>query len=276
MGSKSLILLLIVAVILMVENEAFSSIGTRGLLKFRKPFHSLQTIDSSRKLFTALKFKVSETDEEEDIDETELDFDDFKPSSRMKKLSNSIIPLAATLGFAVTPSSGVAIRLAGAAAGGVAGLVTKIAIIDKMVRAEEKRNADDGEDDDSGSGGGSFISTEVSTALRRLRDGPPLKSYTLQKLESVARKLNLPANLLAELFTHVFAEAVVQSVQTPSMDVTELGEMIDLAEALTLTSSEINDGLTVAAVRLGRMLKKDKQVPRMSPQTNLNATPTTN
>ena len=86
--------------------------------------------------------------------------------------------------------------------------------------------------------------------------GPPLNTYTLKKLEQVARKAALPGELLAELFTHVFSEVVLQVVQTPSTDVTELDEILELAEKLQLTDFEIKDGLTLAAVKLGKTLKK--------------------
>lgn len=260
--SSNILAALLLTIILVAENEAFTRIASKGLLNSRNHFLSFRKIDIQHQQLqllrakTSHRFKVTESDDDEEVDE-DLEFDDFKPSSSIKKLSRSIVPLAATLGFAVTPSSGVAARLMGAAVGGVAGLVTKMAILDKIVREDEKKDADtDDGDDDSG---GAYISTEVSTLLRRLEAGPPLRTYTMRKLESVARKSNLPGELLGELFTHVFADVVLELVQTSSVDVTELGDILDYAEALALSSSEVADGLTIAAVRLGRMLKRDKQ-----------------
>ena len=47
-------------------------------------------------------------------------------------------------------------------------------------------------------------------------------------------------------------------VQTDSTDVTELEEAVAFAEAMELTEYEIKDGLTIAAVKLGKQLKKEK------------------
>ena len=56
-------------------------------------------------------------------------------------------------------------KLGGAVAGGLAGMVTKMVVIDKMVRAEMER-------EDSGDGGGDdgqVLSFEVATLLKRMQ-----------------------------------------------------------------------------------------------------------
>lgn len=211
MGIISKSLLIVLVIIFVVKSCAFNRLVSRSLLRPKSSFLN-RDISPFRPSISYLKFKVSEGDEDVEFDES-IEFDEFKPSSNIQKLSRSIIPLAASLGFAVTPSSGVAIRLAGAAAGGVAGLVTKMVVLDKLVREEERKNSatDDGDDDTSdGGGGGAFLTPQVATLLKKMEEGPPLMSYNLKKLESVAKKTNLPGNLLCELFTNVFAEAVLK------------------------------------------------------------------
>ena len=202
---------------------------------------------------------VTEGDDDDIDDDEVLDFDDFtKPLSTAKRISNSIVPLAASIGFVATPSPKLAVKVGGAVAGGIAGLATKVAVIDKLVKEEEEREFKNSIGGGDGGGEGSKISPEVESLLKRLKAGPPLNTYTLKKLEGVARKAGLPGNLLAELFTHVFSEVVLKIVQNGSTDVTELEEAMEFAEVMDLTEYEIKDGLTIAAIKLGKQLKKDK------------------
>jgi len=260
--ARSLPLLSLLALGLIIGSKAFSRLGLKRLTAPSPKIHPPSGHFKHRQSL-ALLFKVAENEEDTDMDE-DVEFDEVRPGGLIKKISNSIIPLAATLGFVATPSTAVASRIVGAAAGGVAGALTKVIVLDKLVRAAEEADSggddEDNDDGDSGRGGsGSFVSTEVAKLLQRMSGGPPLTSYTVKKLESVAKKAQIPEKLLGELFTHVFAEAVYAAVCTPSTDLTELGEVMDLAEGLKLRSSEIADGCTIAACRLGRLLGKDKQ-----------------
>lgn len=214
---------------------------------------------SSVNRLSRLRFKVADVDEDVDEDE-ELDFDgDGKPSSLLKKLSNSIVPLAASVGFAVTPSSAVAVRIAGLAAGGVAGFIAKKVVIDKLVENEDSDGGDDDGGGGTGSGGGFQLSVEVENVLETLSSGPPPITLTLEKLEKIAKKCRVPSEQLGELFTVVFAGVVVDAVSSPSTDLTELNEVIDFAADIGLSPEEIGDGFTLAAAKLGRRLERDSR-----------------
>lgn len=65
---------------------------------------------------TQLRFKVAEADEVTTQVDNDVEFQDFGDSSSglLQKLSKGFIPLAASIGFAATPSPLIATRLAGA------------------------------------------------------------------------------------------------------------------------------------------------------------------
>ena len=93
--------------------------------------------------------------------------------------------VAASLGFAITPSSTIALRIAGAAAGGIAGFVAKNMILEKIKQSES--DGGDNDDDNKGGGGGStsiVITPQVSLALETMKMGPPITSMKLKKLET--------------------------------------------------------------------------------------------
>jgi hypothetical protein len=201
-----------------------------------------------------LKFKVAESDVEEEEDVEEIDFDEDGGSSVLRKLSKGVVPIAASIGFAVTPSPAIALRLAGAAVGGVAGLVARKAIESRI----QETDSGDGDDDNNG-GGSTAVSASVAATLKVLKGGPPPSSLTLKKIEQLARKNGVAADELGELFTYIFAEVIFEAVQSESSDLTELGEVIDFASSVGLTPAEIGDGFAVAAVKVARQLERDER-----------------
>lgn len=216
---------------------------------------------SSSSSSTALRFKVSESDEVEVEDDEEVDFDnddDGGGSVMLKKLSKGMPLVAASLGFAVTPSSAIAMRVAGAAAGGMVGLVARKAMLERIKAAEGGDGG--GADNDASGGSGSIkISSSVTQAISSLRNGPPASSMELKALEQIARKHRISNDELGEFFTHVFAEVVYEAIQSDSEDLTELSEVTEFAETVGLSPEEIGDGFALAASRLGRQLERDER-----------------
>eukprot|EP01041_Mallomonas_annulata_P007394 gene7394-15092_t len=210
---------------------------------------------TSTKLYTptALRFKVIEG-EDEITDSKELEFDTTSAdvSNMLKKISAGMIPLAASIGFAVTPSSSIAARVAGAAIGGVAGFVLK-----RTVSKPTESDVDD--DGNNGRAGGIAITSEVETALELLESGPPVDTLTLKRLEKVAKQARIPLDSLPELFTHVFANVVYNAITHDSTDFTELSDITDFAQSMKLSPAEIADGFTLALSRLGQTATKDEQ-----------------
>lgn len=201
-----------------------------------------------------LYFKVSESDELTEVEQEEVEFDSVDKSDILLKLSRGLIPVAASVGFAVTPSPVIAARIAGAAVGGVAGLITRNVIASRI-----KPVYDDDDDNDGNGSGGHRMSTAVTTALVKLMTGPPAISSTLSDIEKIAKQCKVQNDELSELFTYLFAEIVYKAVQPDSMDLTELGEVVDFAVNVGLSPSEIGDGFALAALKVGRKLKKDKR-----------------
>jgi hypothetical protein len=166
--------------------------------------------------------------------------------------------VAASLGFAITPSSAIALRIAGAAAGGIAGFVAKNMILEKMKLAEGS-----GGDDDNNSGGGSgsavMVSPSVLLALETIKMGPPITSMGLKKLEQIARKCKVSNEDLGEFFAQVFSEVVIDAVLEDNADLTELSDIIEFAETVGLSPAEVGDGFSIAAGQLGSQLGKDER-----------------
>ena len=230
-----------------------------SLLQSSRTINSI--VPSSWPSTTALSFKVSETDEvdveeDEDVDEDE---DGSGGSVMLRKISKGMPLVAASLGFAVTPSSAIAARIAGAAAGGVAGLLAQQVILARIKTAEGD-GGDDNDDSQSGGGGMMKVTPSVVQAIAALRKGPPISSFDLKSLEQAARKFRISNDDLGEFFTHVFAEVVYEAVtQSDSEDLTELSEVVDFAEGVGLSISEIGDGFAIATSRLGRQIDRDER-----------------
>jgi hypothetical protein len=207
---------------------------------------------------TRLQFRVveDEADVEEDTEVITID----SGSGFLKKLSTGIVPLAASLGFAVTPSSTIAYRVAGAAAGGLAGLVARTLILKKLSAEELERaraNDNGGGAGMDGIGGGSLLSPQVEAALEYLINGQQFAAMNLKDLEKVAKKFKVPNDELGQFITFVFSEVIFAAIQGDSSDLTVLSEVIDFAVDVELTPSEIGDGFALAATKLGRQLSKD-------------------
>ena len=101
---------------------------------------------------SALHFKVSENDEGDELDmNEEITFDkpSFGGTATLKKISKAAVPVAASLGFAASPGAAIGVRVAGAAAGGVAGVVFK-SIIDKRIELVQDGETVYGEGDGGG------------------------------------------------------------------------------------------------------------------------------
>ena len=217
---------------------------------------------------TRLQFKVSEEEELEVDDGEELDFgqndNGGASASFLRKLSRGVVPLAASLGFVVTPSSAVAVRVAGAAVGGVAGIVARRAIQSKLSLMTSNDGADKDDDDDDGAGGvgggGNAPSAlSVQTALRAFNNGPPAASIDLAKLEAIAKKAGVASSDLAEFFTFAFCEVVLRAVGEEGSDLTDLSDVVDFAARTELSQAEVADGFALAALRVGAELEKDER-----------------
>ena len=165
--------------------------------------------------------------------------------------------MAASLGFAITPSSAIALRIAGAAAGGLAGFLAKNMIQESMKQAETGGGNDDNDNNRGGGGAAVIVSPQVLAAIETIRSGPPITSMGLRKLEQIARKCKVSNEDLGEFFAQVFSEVVIDAVLEESSDLTELSDIIEFAETVGLSPSEVGDGFSIAASRLGSQLGKD-------------------
>lgn len=211
-----------------------------------------------------LHFKVSENDEAEDLElDEEIEFDEpsFGGTAVLEKISKAAIPVAASLGFAATPTAAIGARVAGAAAGSVAGIVLKRVVDSRIVLME----SDDPENGDgTGSGGGSSggmgpSTLSVTKALAEVKSSNDPTSLSLLDLEAIARKHGVQERDLGEFITFVFAEVVRFTVTAASADFTTLIEAISFAEECNLTQSEVGDGFSLAAATMGNSLERDSR-----------------
>jgi len=213
---------------------------------------------SKKQLLNPLKFKLSENEGKESTaldldDDIDDDDDDEFTGEFLQKLSKGVVPLAASVGFAVTPSAKVAARIAGAAAGGVVGLLAKNAM---KISIKPKFGDDDGRFSNYGGSGGS-VAPSVVKALNHL-DGmdPPAIGMTLQELEATAKKFRVPEKELGSFTTHLFSDVIYAATQGESLDLTELSDVLDFAYNVGLTPSEVGDGFALAATRIASELNR--------------------
>lgn len=206
-----------------------------------------------------LFFKVSETEEEAEVEEDVADESFDRPSGTdlMKKLSKGAIPLASTLAFALTPSSSIAIRIVGATAGGLVGFLAQKILNDRLKALDDSNGGNNGGYRDS-----SGPSKEVLNALKFITSSvTSISSLSGKSLETLAKKFKVPENELAVLFTYIYAELIFSSTkklsQAGSSDLTELVEVIDFPTSAGLTPAEAGDGFAIAANRCGLQLEKD-------------------
>ena len=165
--------------------------------------------------------------------------------------------VAASLGFAITPSSTVAIRIAGAAAGGLVGFIAKNMIMERFKQQED--GGDDNNDNNNGGSSSVKISPQVLLALETIRMSPSIASLGLKKLEQIARKCKVANDDLGEFFAQVFSEVVIDAITEDGSDLTELSDIIEFAETVGLSPAEVGDGFSIAAARLGNQLDKDER-----------------
>lgn len=217
-----------------------------------------------RRHASRLYFKVSENDEAEDLDmDEEIEFDEpsFGGTAVLEKISKAAIPVAASLGFAVTPTAAIGARVAGAAAGSVAGVVLKRVVDNRIVLMEnEDTESGDGTGSGGGSSGGMGPSTlAVTKALAEVESNSDPTALSLLQLEAIARKHGVQERDLGEFITFVFAEVVGFTVSAPSADLTTLIEVVGFAEECNLTQSEVGDGFSLAAAKMGNSLERDER-----------------
>lgn len=209
---------------------------------------------SKRLAKSRLFFKVSEKEVVAIVDKSSTEIDEVSSNDieLLQKVSKGIIPVAASLGFAMTPSSSVLFRLLGATLGGLGGFVTKRYVLENIIHNRE--NVLDGNDNKKPP-----YSVAVEKALRFMSSNDKTINSDLKSLEKIAKTYNVSSKELAILLTHLFAELLYSTTQSESNDLTELMDVIDFAERVQLTTSEIGDGFALAIIKLSRDLDIDER-----------------
>lgn len=222
--------------------------------------HSLSTLSKNgySKILSELKFKVSdaepevlvEEEEEEAIESTGRDIgaQSVNAGGLLQRLSKGIVPIAASIGFAATPSSSLIFRLAGATVGGFTGILAKRFVLDKYL---QQRLDDDTPEEN--------YTPEIARALRQLTSDPEILSYTIADVEAVAKQNDIKASDLSVLFTYLFSDMLIAATKDVDRDLTELVDILDFAVNLDLKPSEIGDGFALAAIKIGKQLKVDER-----------------
>jgi len=205
---------------------------------------------------SSLFFKTSASDDLDVDEDLDLDFEELEDQGRggggslLRKISKGMPVIAASLGFAATPSSALALRLAGAAVGGVAGAVARRVILDRLPEEDHGDDDRDGDKDKNG-GSGRPSSQAIADALAMLEGGPPITGKGLKQLEQVAKKAGVAADELAEYFTFVFADVVYAAVTAEladgeAADLTLLQDVIDFAATVQVNTHTHTDAYTRA------------------------------
>lgn len=210
-----------------------------------------------------LQFRTSNNDQEKELvvidqyddnDDAENDGSDavqeVYDSQILRVLAKSVIPLSASIGFALNPSKRLAFRLASAAVGGLVGLAAR-----QKIRTYARKPLLNSDDEDNDSGG---MPPSVSRTLNELTAANAV-ALTIPKMEAAARNNRVSERHLTLLFTTLFTEVILQALESPIMDLTELFDVIRFAETNKLTQSEMGDGLALAAARLGNSLDLDER-----------------
>jgi hypothetical protein len=277
--SKALLILLLTAIVLNLTSVVgllHRKVHVQRFAAIRAPIvnqvHTLQpTGQLRRSLLPPLQFKTSNndlvdsvtvvTDDDDDADgdpsheQSGSDAVEVYPSPVLGVLAKAVVPFSASLGFALNPSKKLVFRLSTAAVGGLLGIAARQAIRSQAKIPEPP--FDDGRFGGTG-GGADGVPAAVTRALDQLTSGK-MASLTVPKIESVARSCHVPERQLSLLFTTLFTELILQSLNSPSMDLTELVDVIRFAENNKLTQSEVGDGLALAAARLGKSLDRDER-----------------
>ena len=230
---------------------------------FIKRFNYIKSIGLSklslqgRLQSSQLQFKVSavETEVRNDIEIEEDEVVVNKSGSLLRKLSKGFVPIAASIGFAVTPSSSLAYRLAGATVGGITGFIAKKFIIDKLLPSETlELDHKDRDNTDQPP-----YSREIKAALLETLRKPEIFEMTLKDYEKIAKRNKVKPNEIGIYFTYLFSELLIEMISNNSIDFTELSEIIDWANNIELTSNEIADGFTLASIKLSKYLEINKK-----------------
>ncbi|RYH28793.1 hypothetical protein EON65_10840 [archaeon] len=189
-------------------------------------------------------------DEESDETDGEDEYEDepaVKKPSIFRKLSRGIVPIAASVGFAISPSPSLVGRIAGATVGGVGGFIARKIVLESL-------------EADSNNGGKEFsVHPKVHAAIANLPQ-ENLLYMDQQDLEELARLFRVPESELSFFYTHVLSEAILRSVSLPSMDLTELSEVMDYVDSIGFSRKEVGDAFTLAAIRIGEQIKTDNKV----------------
>lgn len=196
------------------------------------------------------------------------------PATTLQRLSLGIVPVAATLGFALVPSQKLAFRAAGAAAGGVAGILAKksfdqyvehsrylpefsdLSELQKEIDEEENGEDDLISDANFRSGYSKEVIAAVKTTLKSRAD---LLTYTEEALEKIAHAHGVKENELSLYFTVVLSEAIHRETKGTSLDLLELSAIIDFVEDIGFSRHEVGNAFGFAALKIGRQLKVDER-----------------
>eukprot|EP01035_Chromulina_nebulosa_P018503 gene18503-24220_t len=146
-----------------------------------------------------MKFKVSANDQETLVDDEEIKYETFDGNSFLKKISNGIVPIAASVGFAATPSSSLAIRFAGATIGSLAGIIARRSLLNQINPKTSNNNDDRTLDSgklDYGNGGDGIYSSKVAKALDFLTNVNDISTWSLNDIERIAKKFTIPKDEL--------------------------------------------------------------------------------
>lgn len=134
-------------------------------------------------------------------------------------------------------------------------------ILEKIKVSDDDGGNDNNDNGGRGGGGGSSVimTPSVKVAIEQIRKGSEITSLNLKSLEKIAKKYRISNDNLGEFFSQVFSEAVLDAVLVEKADITELEDVIDFAEVIGLSPSEVGDGFSLAAGRLGRQLDRDER-----------------
>lgn len=211
----------------------------------KKPTKPLQRRITPPKPQQELKLSP-ENDEDDDEDEME------ENKGLLKRLSKGLVPIAATLGFAITPSSNIFARLAGATAAGFAGYIAKKAMVEQLTNVPEEDSLD-GNDDNNNS-----LPPGVAAAVKSLK-GYDITEITAIQIESLMKKARISKDDQGALHTELLAAAMLDAALVSSMDLFKMSTVYYFALQNEFLQEEIADALTVACLRLGKQMKLDKR-----------------
>jgi hypothetical protein len=170
--------------------------------------------------------------------------------SLLEKISMGAIPIATSLGFALTPSSKLTTRFAGAAVGSVTGVLIRAAARRKLLDDLEKQELLD--DGNIGDNDDEKIKSALELLMKAHREVP----LNLQIIKKVARRKEISSENLSKLHCELFEEILWDLVKKPSFDFTEFYDIYNLASELYFTKEELGQAFAGVAIRLLKYVKK--------------------